>query len=73
MGGDGHVHESDGLESYRERLRWYLSAYTHKKWAIHDVISEGDKVVARYSGWATYWGSLLGISSSSQRVSRRRS
>jgi len=32
------------------------------------VISEGHKVVARYSGWATYRGGLLGIPSEDQRV-----
>ena len=32
------------------------------------MISEGDKVVARYSGWTTYRGGLLDIPSADQRV-----
>ena len=35
---------------------------------VHDIISEGEKVVARNSGWATYRGGLLGIPSEGQRV-----
>ena len=37
-------------------------------WAVHDVISEGDRAVARFSGWATYRGGLLDIPSENQRV-----
>jgi predicted ester cyclase len=35
------------------------------------VISEGEKVVARPSGWATYGGGLLGIPSEGRRVLER--
>ncbi|HEY0128602.1 MAG TPA: ester cyclase [Rubrobacteraceae bacterium] len=72
MGGDGHVYEFHGLESFRERLRWYLLAFTDREWAVHGVTSEADKVEACYSGWATCRGGLLGIPSSSQRVLRTR-
>ncbi|HZA44298.1 MAG TPA: hypothetical protein VE568_03210 [Rubrobacter sp.] len=44
MGGDGHVYEFHGLESFRERLRWYLIAFTDREWAVHGVTSEADKV-----------------------------
>jgi predicted ester cyclase len=67
-GDDGRFRETRGRENFRERLRWYLSAFTEREWAVHDVLSEGDKVVARYSGWATYRGDLLDIPSSDQRV-----
>jgi len=39
-----------------------------QEWTVHDVISEGDRAVARYSGWATYRGGLLDIPSTDQRV-----
>ena len=32
------------------------------------LIVEGDKIVARYSGYSTYKGGLLDISSDKQRV-----
>jgi predicted ester cyclase len=41
---------------------------TEREWTVHDVISEGEKGVARNSGWVTYRGGLLGIPSESQRV-----
>ena len=49
-------------------MRWYTSAFTEREWTVHDVISEGEKVVARNSGWVTYRGGLLGIPSKGQRV-----
>ena len=67
-GGDGRTIEPRGPDAFGEWLRWYLSAFTEREWTVHDVISEGDKVVARYSGWATYRGGLLDIPSGDQRV-----
>ena len=67
-GGDGRTIETRGPGAFREWLRWYLSAFTDREWTVHDTISEGDKVVARYSGWATYRGGLLDIPSGDQRV-----
>jgi len=54
--GQGGTEDSHGRGNFREWLRWYTSAFTEREWAVHDVISEGEKVVARYSGWATYRG-----------------
>ncbi len=67
-GGDGRTIETRGPDGFREWLRWYLRAFTDREWTVHDVISEGDKVVARYSGWATYRGGLFDIPSADQRV-----
>ena len=67
-GGDGRTIETRGPGAFRERLRWYLSAFKDREWTVHDTISEGDKVVARYSGKATYRGGLLDIPSGKQRV-----
>ena len=66
--GQGGMEDSHGRENFREWLGWYTSTFTQREWAVHDVISECDKVVARYSGWATYRGGLLGIPSAGQRV-----
>ena len=67
-GGDGRTIETRGPGAFREWLRWYLSAFKDREWTVHDTIFEGDKVVARYSGWATYRGGLLDIPSGDQRV-----
>ena len=36
-----------GREAFRERLRWYTSAFAERGWTVHDHICEGEKVVAR--------------------------
>jgi len=66
--GQGGSEATRGREAFREWLRWYTSAFTEREWVVHDVFSEGAKVVARNSGWATYGGGLLGIPSEGQRV-----
>jgi predicted ester cyclase len=67
-GGDGRTIQTRGPGAFQEWLRWYLSAFTDREWTVHEVISEGEKVVARYSGWSTYRGGLLDIPSDNQRV-----
>jgi predicted ester cyclase len=62
------MEDSRGREAFREWLWRYLSAFAEREWTVHEVISEGDTAVARYSGWATYKGGLLDIPSSDQRV-----
>jgi steroid delta-isomerase-like uncharacterized protein len=66
--GPGDHAGTHGVEAFKEWLRWYTSAFTDRQWTVHDVISEGDKVVARYSGWTTYRGGLLDIPSEDQRI-----
>ena len=66
--GQGGTEATHGREAFREWLRWYTSAFTEREWTVHEVISEGEKAVARNSGWATYRGGLLSIPSEDQRV-----
>ena len=66
--GQGGMDDAHGRETFREWLRWYTSAFVEREWTVHDVLSEGDKVVARCSGRATYKGGLLDIPSEDQRV-----
>ena len=66
--GQGGMDDTHGRETFREWLRWYLAAFVDREWTVHDIISEGDRVVARYSGWATYRGGLLDIPPGEQRV-----
>ena len=66
--GQGGTEATRGRVAFREWLRWYTSAFSEREWDVHDIISEGEKVVVRYSGWATYRGGLLSIPSEDQRV-----
>jgi predicted ester cyclase len=66
--GQGGMEDSHGREAFREWPGWYLSAFADREWTVHDIISERDRAVARYSGWATYMGGLLYIPASDQRV-----
>lgn len=66
--GQGDTETTRGRENFREWLLWYTSAFSERDWEINDVISEGEKVVFRYSGWATYRGGLLSTPSEDQRV-----
>ena len=60
--------DAHGRETFREWLRWYTSAFVDREWTVHDVLSEGDKAVARCEGWSTYTGGLLDIPSTDQRI-----
>ena len=66
--GQGGMDDVHGRETFRGWLRWYTSAFVDREWTVHDILSEGDKAVARCSGRATYKGGLLGIPSRDQRV-----
>ena len=66
--GQGDHPGTHGVEAFKDWLRWYRASFTDPEWTVHDIISEGDKIVARYSGWTTYRGGLLDIPSEDQRV-----
>jgi len=66
--GQGGMDDARGRETFREWLRWYTSAFVDREWTVHDIISEGDKIVVRCSGRATYKGGLLDIPSENQQV-----
>ncbi|HYH11633.1 MAG TPA: ester cyclase [Thermomicrobiales bacterium] len=66
--GPGDSPDSHGREAFRTWLRWYLSSFSDPEWTVDDVLVDGDRVAARYSGWTTYRGGLLDIPSNDQRV-----
>lgn len=66
--GPGDHPGSHGAEAFKDWLRWYRTTFTDPEWTVHDVITAGDKIVARYSGTTTYRGGLLDIPSKNQRV-----
>jgi predicted ester cyclase len=57
-----------GRETFKQWLDWYRSSFTEQEWTIHDIISEGNKVVVRYTGYTTYRGGLFDILSENQRI-----
>lgn len=42
-----------GRDNFKNWLQWYREAFYDSEWTIKDIISEEDKVVARYSGEST--------------------
>lgn len=57
-----------GRDNFNNWLSWYREAFQNSEWVINDIISEGDKIVARYTGQSTYKGGLLNIPSTNQRI-----
>lgn len=66
--GPGNHPGSQGIETFKDWLRWYRATFTDPEWTVHDTIVSGDKIVTRYSGRTTYRGGLLDIPSKNQRV-----
>jgi steroid delta-isomerase-like uncharacterized protein len=57
-----------GVEGYKQFVNMYLSAYPDLQFTIEDLLAEGDKVVARWTGTGTHQGSLMGIPPTGKRV-----
>ena len=66
--GQGGTDDVHGRETFRKWLRWYTSAFVDREWAVHYILSEDDKAVARCSGRSVYTGGLLDIPSRDQRA-----
>jgi steroid delta-isomerase-like uncharacterized protein len=50
-----------GPEGMKQLISMYLAAYPDLHHTVEDVITEGDKVVTRWTGTGTHQGDLLGI------------
>lgn len=64
----GHDEGFKGSNKFKSWLDWYCTSFVDREWFVHDIIEQGDKVVARYSGYSTYKGGLLDIPSEDQRI-----
>lgn len=64
----GADEEMVGRDNFNNWLSWYREAFQNSEWVINDIISEEDKVIARYTGQSTYKGGLLNIPSTNQRI-----
>ena len=58
-----------GLEAYQQFLSMYYAAFPDLHFLVEDLIAEGDRVVARYTGRGTHQGELMGIPPTGKPVS----
>ena len=65
---DPSGHRASDLESWKRWFAWYRATFTEPEWMVHEVVSEADKAVVRYSGTVTYRGGWLDIPATDQRV-----
>ena len=60
----GHIVDNPdiiGPEGYRALMTMYLNAFPDHRFTIEDLITEGDKVVTRWTSTGTHKGELMGI------------
>lgn len=57
-----------GLEGVRQLVSMYRSAFPDLHITVEDEITEGDKIVTRFTGRGTHKGSLMGIPPTGKRV-----
>jgi steroid delta-isomerase-like uncharacterized protein len=61
----GPIHGPEGFKQY---YATYRAAFPDTRLTIEDLIAEGDKVVARWTGTGTHQGALMGIPPSGKQV-----
>ena len=59
---------AEGIEGIRLAFQAFQEAFPDTRHEIHDLIAEGDRVVARISAWATHTGTILGIPATGKEV-----
>jgi steroid delta-isomerase-like uncharacterized protein len=57
-----------GREGARAFIGTYLNAFPDVKLTIEDMITEGDKVVTRWTATGTHTGELMGIPATGKRI-----
>ncbi|HET9999508.1 MAG TPA: ester cyclase [Ktedonobacteraceae bacterium] len=57
-----------GLDGVRQLVSMYRGAFPDLRLTIEDEITEGDKVVTRFTGRGTHKGPLMGIPPTGKRV-----
>lgn len=59
----------NGLEQYKEFVRYYLNAFPDLHFDIDDVISDGETVVTRWTATGTHKGDVSGVPATGKRFS----
>ncbi len=57
-----------GLDGIKQAFRVFTAAHPDGAHVIHDLIAEGDRVVARVTGTGTHTGELMGIPPTGKRL-----
>jgi steroid delta-isomerase-like uncharacterized protein len=57
-----------GLEAYQQFLLENYTAFPDLQFTVEDLIAEGDRVVARYTGQGTHQGEFMGIPPTGKQV-----
>ena len=52
---------ASGIESYKQFVAYYLSAFPDLRFTLEDEVSEGDTVVTRWTATGTHEGDLEGL------------
>jgi len=60
--------EIRGHDGYKQLMAALGAAFPDKRYTIHDMIAEGDKVVARFTFRATHKGEYQGIAPTNKQV-----
>ena len=58
-----------GLEGHNAIVALFHAAFSDMQWHIHEMVTEGDRVVARTTMEATHTGDFFGIPPTGTRVS----
>ena len=58
-----------GLEGYKQFVRYYLTAFPDSHFTVEDEISEGQMVVTRWTVSGTHTGNLGAIPATGRRIS----
>ncbi|MGL5924255.1 ester cyclase [Chroococcidiopsis sp.] len=64
----GHNPPGRGTEGAKQDLRGLLTAFSDLQFTIDDLIAEGNKVVARWTGNVTHSGEFVGVPATGKRV-----
>lgn len=64
----GHDEGFVGRDNFKKWLSWYRNSFVDSEWIVHEMIEEGNKIVARYTGISTYKGGMLDIPTKDQRI-----
>jgi steroid delta-isomerase-like uncharacterized protein len=58
-----------GIEGYKQFVRYYLTAFPDSHFTVEDVIAEAQMVVTRWTVSGTHTGNLGAISTTGRRIS----
>jgi predicted ester cyclase len=58
---DRRPDEPPGFEGIKRTMFWLATVFSDQRWEVHDLIGEGDLVVARMTHHGRHTGDLMGI------------